>query len=136
MFADGSANSMGATIGTTTTAISIKSRKNPRTNITAITIPNFAQNPPGNELRKFRTSSSPPKALNAAVNIAAPSKMIKTSEVVLAVSSITLCKILSNFKTRIPLQINEKRSINVAASPSHMPVGSPPLTKIAFIFIL
>ena len=36
IFADGSANNIGATIGTTTTAISIKSRKNPRIKISTI----------------------------------------------------------------------------------------------------
>ena len=41
MFAAGSANKIGATMGTTTSAISIKSRKNPRINITAITITNL-----------------------------------------------------------------------------------------------
>ena len=54
IFADGSAKSIGATIGTTTTAISIKSKKNPSMKITAITIINFAQNPPGKELRNSR----------------------------------------------------------------------------------
>ena len=80
---------MGATIGTTTTAISIKSKKKPSTKITAITITNFAQKPPGSEFRKSLTRSSPPKALNAAVNIAAPSRIINTSDVVFAVSIIT-----------------------------------------------
>ena len=36
-FAPGSANNIGAIIGTTTTAISIKSKKKPNTKITAIT---------------------------------------------------------------------------------------------------
>ena len=51
IFADGSAKRIGATIGTTTTAISIKSRKKPRTKITAITITNFVQKPPGREFK-------------------------------------------------------------------------------------
>ena len=49
ILADGSAKRIGATIGTTTTAISIKSRKKPRIKITAITITNFVQKPPGRE---------------------------------------------------------------------------------------
>ena len=44
----GSANKIGATIGTTTTAISIKSRKKPKRNITSITTMNCDQNPPVN----------------------------------------------------------------------------------------
>ena len=48
-----------------------------------------AQNPPGRLVRNSRTSSSPPKALKAAVNMAAPSRMMNTSDVVLAVSIIT-----------------------------------------------
>jgi len=71
---------MGATIGTTTTAISIKSRKNPKTKITAITIINFAQNPPGSEFKNSRTKSSPPNALKAAVRTAAPKRIINTRE--------------------------------------------------------
>ena len=47
IFAPGSANNIGAMIGTTTTAISIKSRKKPNKKITAITTINCVQNPPG-----------------------------------------------------------------------------------------
>ena len=136
MLAAGSASKIGATIGTTTTAISIKSRKKPKTNITAITIINFAQKPPGMELRKSRTKSSPPKARNAAVRTAAPRRIIKTKEVVFAVSSITSCIVLFSFRTRIPLQINESTSISDPKRPIHIPVLSPPVAIIAFIFIL
>ncbi len=89
MLAEGSSSRIGATMGTTTTAISMKSRKKPRMKITAITTMNWVQKPPGSPPRKSRTSSSPPKARKAAVSIAAPSRMMKTIEVVLAVSIIT-----------------------------------------------
>ncbi len=89
MLADGSASRMGAMIGTTTTAISMKSRKKPRMKITAMTTMNWPQNPPGNPVRKFFTSSSPPKPRKAAVSMAAPSRMMNTIDVVLAVSRHT-----------------------------------------------
>ncbi len=76
-------------IGTTTTAISMKSRKKPSTKITAMTTTNLVMNPPGRLVKKSLTRISPPKARNAAVSIAAPSRMIKTSDVVLAVSIIS-----------------------------------------------
>ena len=95
IFAPGSINKIGATIGTTTTAISIKSRKKPKTNITIITIINWLQNPPGIPTKKSLTTSSPPKPRKAAVSIAAPNKIIKTNEVVLAVSSITPLRVSS-----------------------------------------
>ena len=95
MFASGSDSRMGATIGTTTTAISMKSRKKPMMNITSITIRNCVQNPPGSVVRKSRTMSSPPKARNAAVSIAAPMRMMKTSDEVLAVSIITALSVPS-----------------------------------------
>ena len=99
-FAEVSAKSIGATIGTTTIAISMKSKKNPKTNITAMTTINCDQNPPGNPVKKFLTISSPPKPLNAAVSIAAPIKIIKTIDVVRLVSSITFFKTLSILKVR------------------------------------
>ena len=89
MFADGSANRMGATMGTTTTAISMKSRKKPKMKITNMTMTNLVQNPPGNPSRKSRTKSSPPNARKAAVNMAAPKRMMNTNVVALAVSIIT-----------------------------------------------
>ncbi len=89
MLADGSASRIGATIGTTTTAISMKSRKKPSRKITAMTTTNWVQKPPGRPVRNSRTSSSPPKARKAAVSMAAPSRMMNTIEVVLAVSIIT-----------------------------------------------
>ena len=61
MLADGSISRIGATMGTTTTAISMKSRKKPSTKITAMTMMNCIQNPPGSEVRNSLTSSSPPK---------------------------------------------------------------------------
>ena len=85
-------------MGTTTTAISIKSRKKPNTNMTAITTINCDQKPPGKLCRKSLTYSSPPKPLNAAVSIAAPKRIMKTMEVVLEVSIITSFKVLSATK--------------------------------------
>ena len=124
MFAEGSDKRIGATIGTTTTAISIKSRKNPSIKITAITIINFAQKPPGSEFRNSRTKSSPPNALNAAVSTAAPSNIIKTSEVVFAVSSITSFKVFSILKRRRELQIRDIIKIVAPIIPIKMPVKS------------
>ena len=135
ILADGSASKIGATIGTTTTAISMKSKKKPSTKITIITIANFAQKPPGNEFRKSRTKSSPPNARNAAVSIAAPKRMMKTRDVVFAVSVITLCKMLSRRKTRSPLQTNAVIRAKEAINPIMIPVELPPLTIIAFTFI-
>ena len=53
MLADGSISRIGATIGTTTTAISMKSRKKPRRKITAMTMTNCAQKPPGRVGQEF-----------------------------------------------------------------------------------
>ena len=86
---------MGAIIGTTTTAISMKSRKKPNKKITAITTINCVQKPPGKSCKKFRTSSSPPNARNAAVSIAAPRRIINTIDVVMHVSVTTFFNTLS-----------------------------------------
>ena len=110
IFAPGSANKIGATIGTTTTAISIKSRKKPSKKITSITTKNCVQNPPGKPVRKCFTNSSPPKPRNAAVNMAAPSKMINTMDVVLAVSSITPLSVSSVVRARRPDQNKATRN--------------------------
>ncbi len=124
MFAVGSASRIGATIGTTTTAISMKSRKKPSTKITAMTMTNWVQNPPGSPCRKWRTISSPPKARKAAVSTAAPSRMMNTRLVVLAVSSITPCSVCSMFITRMPDQTSDASSAAVAASARYSPVWS------------
>ena len=78
--------------------------KKPKTKITIITIMNWLQKPPGIPTRKSLTTSSPPKPLKAAVNIVAPSSIIKTNDVVLAVSSITPLRVSSIFKTLHALQ--------------------------------
>ena len=119
--ADGSDSRIGATIGTTTTAISMKSRKKPRTKITAMTMMNCVQNPPGKPVRKSRTNSSPPNARKAAVNIAAPSRMMNTNEVVLAVSIITPCMVWSIFKVRYPLHPRAITKKNTAMAAKVMP---------------
>ncbi len=72
-----------------------------------MTMMNWVQKPPGRDSRKPLTSSSPPKDRNAAVSMAAPSRMMNTSEVVLAVSIITPCSVLSIFITRRPDQSSE-----------------------------
>ena len=95
MFAPGSASRIGATMGMTTTAISMKSRKNPSRKITAMTTMNCVQNPPGMLVSCSRTRSSPPKARNAEVSMAAPIRMMKTIEVVFAVSTITPLRVSS-----------------------------------------
>ena len=105
MLALGSASNIGATIGTTTTAISIKSKKKPKIKMTNITTKNCTQKPPGKLVSICLTSSSPPKARNAEVSIAAPISIINTIEVVLAVSPITSCKVVPVLKTRQPLQV-------------------------------
>ena len=115
MFAEGSANKMGATIGTTTTAISMKSRKKPRIKITNITMTNCIQNPPGSDTRNSRTNSSPPKARKAAVNMAAPNRITKTNAVVLAVSIITPFSVSSIFSARYP---DQTTPITISAVPN------------------
>ena len=105
----GSASRIGAMIGTTTTAISMKSRKNPSRKMTPITTTNLVMKPPGSPVRKSRTKSSPPKARKAAVSMAAPSRMMKTRAVVLAVSIITPSRVSSILKTRQPLHVTEAR---------------------------
>ena len=127
MFAVVSASRMGAIIGTTTTAISIKSRKKPRTKITAITTMNLVMNPPGRPDRNSRTRSSPPKARNAAVSIAAPSRMIKTSDVVLAVSIITPLRVSSVLYIRHRLQNTATSSIKTAMAARITPTHSSPV---------
>ena len=134
IFALGSANSIGATIGTTTTAISIKSKKNPKTNITAITIRNLDQNPPGREFRNSRTRSSPPKALKAEVKTAAPSKIMNTNEVVFAVSNMTPCRTLPILLNRRRLQVNDIINPVDAITPNHKPCMSREVCA-AFAFI-
>ncbi len=104
MFAEGSAKRMGATKGTTTTAISMKSRKNPNIKMTAITTINFAQNPPGILDRNSFTSSSPPNPLKADVSMVAPRSIINTIEVVFEVSSMTLLRASSIRKVLHALQ--------------------------------
>ena len=69
------------------------------------------------EFKKSLTKSSPPKALKAAVRSAAPSKIIKTREVVLAVSSITPFKVLLTSNNLQPLHISEIIKPNVARMP-------------------
>jgi hypothetical protein len=125
MLACGSASRMGDTIGTTTTAISMKSRKKPSRKITAITMMNCAQNPPGRLVRNSFTNSSPPNARNADVSIAAPSRMMNTSDVVFAVSIITPCSVLSIRSVRKPLQISATIRPPSATTPSPMPSASP-----------
>ena len=82
-------------MGTTTTAISMKSRKNPRMKITAMTTMNWLQKPPGRVVRNSFTNSSPPKPRKAEVSMAAPRRMMKTMAVVLAVSTMTPASMFS-----------------------------------------
>ena len=121
MFADGSASRMGATMGTTTTAISMKSRKNPRKKMTAITTTNWVQNPPGRLVRCSRTSSSPPNARNAEVSMAAPRRMMNTMDVVLAVSIITPLRVSSIRYARHRLHRIATRSPAVPIEASAIP---------------
>ena len=134
ILADGSASNIGATIGTTTTAISMKSRKNPRIKITAITIINFAQNPPGSEFKNSRTKSSPPNALKAAVRTAAPKRIIKTREVVFAVSNITSFKVSSILYSLRELQTSDTINKEAPIIPTIIPVKSV-ASSISKIFI-
>ena len=123
----GSASRIGATIGTTTTAISRKSRKKPRKKITAMTTMNWVQKPPGRAVKCSLTSSSPPKPRNAEVSIAAPSRMMNTIDVVLAVSSMTPCSVLSILNARHAAQAMAKISTPTAIQASAMPSASLPL---------
>ena len=125
-FAPVSANKIGAIIGTTTTAISIKSRKKPKRKITAITTINWTQKPPGKSCRKSLTNSSPPKALNPEVNIAAPKRIINTIEVVTQVSVTTSLRTLSILKALQKLQTTPTKNVNV----------KKPAIKIAVKFLV
>ena len=127
MFALGSASRMGATMGMTTTAISMKSRKNPSRKITAMTTMNCVQNPPGRLLRYSRTKSSPPKARNAEVSMAAPMRMMKTIEVVFAVSTITPFSVSSMANARHRLQTMATSSPVVPTRAQMMPRTSSAL---------
>ena len=127
MFAPGSASSIGATMGTTTTAISMKSRKNPSRKITAMTTMNCAQNPPGRLVRYSRTSSSPPKARNAEVSMAAPIRMMKTIDVVFAVSIITPLRVSSMAWARHRLQTMATSRPTVPTRASAIPLSSSAL---------
>ena len=76
----------------------MKSRKKPSKKITAITTINCVQKPPGKSCKKSLTNSSPPNALKADVNIAAPRRIINTIDVVTQVSVTTFFKTLSILK--------------------------------------
>ena len=129
-----SANNIGAIIGTTTTAISIKSKKNPKRNITVITTTNWIQNPPGKSCKKSLTNSSPPKALKPDVSIAAPSRIIKTIEVVVQVSITTSFKTLPTLKVLQKLQTMPTKNMIVKKPVTKIAVKS--LVSIALIFKL
>ena len=133
MFAEGSASNIGATSGTTTTEISIKSRKNPRKKITAITTMNCAQNPPGILPRNSLTSSSPPNPLKAEVSMAAPISIMNTIEVVLEVSSITPLSVSSMRKVLQALQNTEINNPKTAIVAMIIAVASSVL-RMFFIF--
>ena len=133
MFAPGSASRIGATMGTTTTAISMKSRKNPSRKITTMTTMNCDQNPPGRLVRYSRTSSSPPKARNAEVSIAAPSRMMKTIDVVFAVSSITPLRVSSMTWVRHRLQTTATSSPPVPRRASAIPRTSSALSMLLIL---
>ena len=83
-------------------------------NITAMTMTNCVQKPPGSPVRNSRTRSSPPNARNEAVNIAAPSRMMKTSEEVFAVSTMTELSVLSILNVRQPAHTSATRNATVA----------------------
>ena len=85
-------NNTGATIGTTTKVISIKSRIKPNKNITNITISVAPITPPGMSSNKLNTSSSPPKPLKTNENKLAPIRIINTIDVILVVLCITAVK--------------------------------------------
>ena len=74
---------IGATIGTTTKVISIKSKKKPSKNIDIITISIALKVPPGRLVRKCSIVSSPPKPLKTRLKNVAPINIIKTIEVIL-----------------------------------------------------
>ena len=73
---------MGATIGTTTKVISMKSRMKPSRNMTNITISSATCGPPPKLSKKASIISSPPKPLKTREKSAAPIKIKKTMLVV------------------------------------------------------
>ena len=76
---------IGATRGTTTNVISIKSRKKPSINIVTITPITAPMTPPGIERSSSSIVSSPPKPLNTKLKNVAPIRIINTIEVILVV---------------------------------------------------
>ena len=66
--------------------------------------------------------SSPPKLRNDAVSIAAPIRMMNTSEEVLAVSTMTLFSVLSVTIVRQPLQssADSRQATPIAEMTSHI----------------
>ena len=90
------ANNTGATIGTTTKVISIKSRIKPSKKITSITSSVAATIPPGRLLKNCSTTSSPPNPRNTREKIAAPIRIrntIDVTSVVLWATSLSLARL-------------------------------------------
>ncbi len=84
---------MGATMGTTTKVISIKSRMKPSRNISSMTMNMAPTTPPGRLVSSSRTTSSPPKPRNTSEKIDAPIRIMNTMQVTRRVLCITACRI-------------------------------------------
>ena len=80
---------MGATIGTTTKVISIKSRINPSRKITIMTNNMAVNAPPGKSVKKSCSSSSPPNPRKTSEKIDAPISIKNTIDVTFVVSRTT-----------------------------------------------
>ena len=80
---------IGPTIGTTTKMISRKSRKNPMTKISAMTMSMAPNTPPGMVLSTSETIFSPPRPRNVKLNTEAPSRITKTMVEILTVARMT-----------------------------------------------
>ncbi len=75
----------GATKGTTTNVISMKSRKKPRRNMTIMTPSIAPKAPPGSAASAFSIISSPPRPRKTSEKSAAPMRIVNTIVVTRAV---------------------------------------------------
>ena len=113
------ASRMGATMGTTTKVISMKSRMKPSRNINSITRIMAVTTPPGMSPRKSRTRSSPPKPRKTSENSAAPMKITNTMAVTRVVDSAT-----SRNTASLSLSWRPRRRKPAAIKPSARPASS------------
>ncbi len=126
-----SASSTGAVIGMTMKTISNVSRMKPSTNMISMTTMVAPMAPPGMAERNSCTRLSPPIRRNTMEKTAAPIRMMKTIEVMVAVemtvsfSTLRLNRRLNRASTMAPTEPTEAASVGVA-----MPTRMEPRTAM------